>query len=217
MPADNLEARVRARLSDLRTSDLFRTMRPPVGVDLSSNDYLRLSVHPRVTAAFAAGIESEGCGSTGSRLLRGERGAFASVERRFAEFKGTERSLFFSSGYLANVALLTTMPEAGDVIFSDERNHASLIDGARLSRATRVIFPHNGPSALARLIETTPCAGHRFVVVESLFSMDGDEAPLEDYAQICREHGASLVVDEAHAVGVCGARGTGLIERRGVE
>src|SRR5678816_2955907 len=180
MPADNLEARVRARLSGLRTSNLLRTMRPPVGVDLSSNDYLRLSAHPRVTAAFVAGIESEGCGSTGSRLLRGERGAFAAVERRFAEFKGTERSLYFSSGYLANIALLTTLLEAGDVIFSDEVNHAS-----------RVIFPHNSPSALARLIETTPCTGHRFVVIESLFSMDGDEAQLEEYAHICRERGAS--------------------------
>jgi len=217
MPADNLEARVRARLSGLRTSNLLRTMRPPFGVDLSSNDYLRLSAHPRVTAAFVAGIESEGCGSTGSRLLRGERGAFAAVERRFAEFKGTERSLYFSSGYLANIALLTPLLEAGDVIFSDEVNHASLIDGARLSRASRVIFPHNSPSALARLIETTPCTGHRFVVVESLFSMDGDEAPLEEYAHICRERGASLVVDEAHAVGICGARGSGLIEQRGVE
>ena len=217
MPADNLEARVRARLSDLRASGLLRTMRPPFGVDLTSNDYLRLSAHPRVTAAFKAGLEAEGCGSTGSRLLRGERGTFAAVESRFAEFKGTERSLYFSSGYLANIALLTTLPEAGDVIFSDELNHASLIDGTRLSRARRVIFPHNRPSDLVRLIEATDCPGHRFVVVESLFSMDGDEAPLNGYAHICRKYGASLIVDEAHAVGVYGARGTGLIEQCGVE
>ena len=218
MPADKtLEARVRARLSDLRGSELLRTMRPPFGVDLSSNDYLRLSTHPRITAAFVSGIGSEGCGSTGSRLLRGERSAFVDVERRFAGFKATERSLYFSSGYLANIALLATLPEADDVIFSDELNHASLIDGARLSRARRVIFPHNKPSALAQLIETTHCSGNRFIVVESLFSMDGDDAPLKAYAHICRKYGVSLIVDEAHAVGIYGARGTGLIEQCGVE
>ena len=218
MPADkDLEARVRSRLSALRASGLHRTMRSPSGVDLSSNDYLRLSVDPRVTAAFVAGVQAEGAGSTGSRLLRGERRAFADLERRFAEFKQTERSLFFSSGYLANIALLTTLPETGDVIFSDQHNHASLIDGARLSRGSRVIFPHSNPAALARLLEATPCSGHRFVVTESLFSMDGDEAPLQEYAAICRELQASLIVDEAHAVGVYGARGSGLIERFGVE
>jgi 8-amino-7-oxononanoate synthase len=215
--ADTLESRIRARLAGLRSSGLIRTLRPPVGVDLSSNDYLRLSSHPRVSAAFAAGIEREGCGSTGSRLLRGERSAFQAVEARFAEFKGSERALFFSSGYLANIAVLATLTEPGDVIFSDASNHASLIDGARLSKAVRVIFPHNDPSALARLIESTPCAGQRFIVVESLFSMDGDEAPLGEYARICRSMDASLIVDEAHAVGVCGARGTGLIEQCGVD
>lgn len=217
MPADKpLDARVRARLSDLRVHDLIRTMRPPLGVDLSSNDYLQLSAHPRVMAAFAAGIASEGCGSTGSRLLRGDRDVFARVERRFAEFKGTEGALFFSSGYLANLAVLTTLPEAGDVVFSDSLNHASLIDGVRLSKADRVVFPHNDAPVLAQLLESTPCAGHRFVVVESLFSMDGDEAPLAEYARICRATGALLLVDEAHAVGIYGRRGTGLVEAAGV-
>jgi len=211
-----LEGRVRARMADLRASNLIRTLRAPIGVDLSSNDYLRLSIHPRVKAAFAAGIESEHAGSTGSRLLRGERTVFQALERRFAEFKGTERALFLSSGYLANLAVLTTLPEAGDVIFSDELNHASLIDGIRLSKATRVIFPHNNPSELARLIEVTPCNGVPFIVVESLFSMDGDVAPLAEYARICRATGARLIVDEAHAVGVSGQRGTGLIEEAGV-
>ena len=217
MPADRpLDARIRTRLSDLGAHDLLRTMRPPTGVDLSSNDYLQLSVHPLVTSAFAAGIVSEGCGSTGSRLLRGERDVFAAVERRFAEFKGTEGALFFSSGYLANLAVLTTLPEAGDVVFSDSLNHASLIDGVRLSKADRVVFPHNDVQALTRLIESTPCTGLRFIVVESLFSMDGDEAPLAEYARVCRETGAMLIVDEAHAVGIYGRRGTGLVEAAGV-
>jgi 8-amino-7-oxononanoate synthase len=216
MPADNsLEARIRARLSDLRAHDLLRTMRPPGGIDLSSNDYLRLSTHPRVAAAFVEGISTEGSGSTGSRLLRGHREVFETLERRAAGFSGTDRALFFSSGYLANLAVLTTLTEPGDRIFSDELNHASLIDGVRLSRADRVIFPHNDPAALAALIEGTPCRGQRFVVVESLFSMDGDEAPLAAYADICRRTGARLIVDEAHAVGIYGERGSGRIEETG--
>jgi 8-amino-7-oxononanoate synthase len=217
MPADNsLEARIRTRLSDLRAHDLLRTMRPPAGVDLSSNDYLRLSVHPRVAAAFADGLVKEGGGSTGSRLLRGHRDIFDTLEARAASFCQTERALFFSSGYLANLAVLTTLTEPGDVIFSDQLNHASLIDGVRLSRADRVIFPHNDPETLGSLIARTPCRGQRFVVVESLFSMDGDEAPLDAYAEICRRTGALLIVDEAHAVGVYGERGTGRIEETGI-
>ena len=130
--------------------------------------------HPLLKQRMAAAVCEEGCGSTGSRLLRGERECFTAVERRFARFKGTERALYFSSGYLANLAVLTTFPEAGDVIFSDERNHASLIDGARLSRARRVVFPHNDVDALARLLARGAGAGQKFVVTESLFSMDGD-------------------------------------------
>src|SRR5207248_10565239 len=130
-----------------------------------------------------------GCGSTGSRLLRGQRACFAQVERSFAQFKGTERSLYFSSGYLANLAVLTAFPEPGDVIFSDERNHASLIDGIRLSRARRVVFPHNDVEALARLLRDEKSTGQKFVVVESLFSMDGDEVPLTEYAVLCRSAG----------------------------
>jgi 8-amino-7-oxononanoate synthase len=139
------------------------------------------------------------------------------VEQRFARFKGVERALYFSSGYLANLAVMTTLTERGDVILSDERNHASLIDGMRLSAAHRVVFAHNDVDEVARLLRDLPDGGERFVVVESLFSMDGDFAPLEDYARVCRSAGASLIVDEAHAVGVCGARGSGLIEAAGLD
>ncbi|HLJ18838.1 MAG TPA: 8-amino-7-oxononanoate synthase, partial [Stellaceae bacterium] len=118
----------------------------------------------------------------------------------------------FSSGYLANLSVLSTLAESGDVIFSDERNHASLIDGMRLSRARRVIFPHNDVNVLARLLRGEPAGGQKFVVTESLFSMDGDMAPLDEYASLCRAHGAALIVDEAHAVGIYGPRGSGLLE-----
>ncbi len=217
MPADNsLESRVLARLSALQADALTRVMRPPFGVDLSSNDYLSLASDPRVTAAFIAGATADGVGSTGSRLLRGERRIFDTVEEQFASFKGTERALLFSSGYLANLAVLTTLPEAGDVIFSDSLNHASLIDAVRLSRAGKVVFPHNDVDALARLIADAPAGGARFVVVESLFSMDGDLAPLARYAEVCRSAGAMLIVDEAHAVGIYGESGGGLIEASGL-
>ena len=212
-----LAARVRARVADLDSQGLLRTLRPPAGIDLSSNDYLGLATHPRLAACLAAAVGQDGCGSTGSRLLRGHRERFAAIEQRFAAFKGTERSLYFSSGYLANLAVLATLPEAGDVIYSDERNHASIIDGVRLSRAARVIVPHGDVEALERRLAEDRAAGERFVVIESLFSMDGDIAPLADYAAVCRRHGALLLVDEAHAVGIYGPGGSGLVRDSGVD
>jgi len=214
---ERLSDRIRARMRVLDEGGLLRTLRAPAGVDLSSNDYLGLANHPHVTLRMAEAVAREGAGSTGSRLLRGHREVFAAVESRFAGFKGTDRSLYFSSGYLANLAVLTTFPEAGDLILSDERNHASLIDGIRLSRARREVFRHNDVEHVRRLLDVSHETGQRFLVVESLFSMDGDEAPLEAYAELCKASGAHLIVDEAHAVGVYGARGSGLIEARGVE
>lgn len=211
-----LADRLHKRLAEIEARGLARSLCPPSGIDLCSNDYLGLAHHPRLKQAMAEAVLREGCGSTGSRLLRGERACFAQVERSFARFKGVEQSLYFSSGYLANLAVLTSFPEPGDVIFSDDRNHASLIDGIRLSRARRVVFPHNDVDALARLLREEPTPAQKFVVVESLFSMDGDEAPLAEYAALCRTHDAALIVDEAHAVGIYGERGSGLIEARRV-
>jgi 8-amino-7-oxononanoate synthase len=218
MPADSpLGQRTRQHLADLQSRDLERTMRPPAGIDLSSNDYLGLASDPRVRAAFARGIERDGVGSTGSRLLRGHRDAFAAVERQFAAFKGTDRALFFSSGYLANLAVLTTFGEAGDVIYSDARNHASLIDASRLARARVVIAPHSDTTALETMLRDEAGEGLALVAIESMYSMDGDVAPLAELQALCARYGATLVVDEAHAVGVRGVRGTGLIEEAGLD
>src|SRR5256885_11438215 len=189
LTSESLEARVRARVNALAGAELLRTLRSPHGIDFSSNDYLALSKHPLLKERMIEAIRREGCGSTGSRLLRGHRESFSAVEQTFAELKQTDRALYFSSGYLANIAVLTTFPEKGDVIFSDERNHASLIDGIRLSRARRVVFPHNDVAALARLMGEEKGLAQKFVVVESLFSMDGDEAPLGEYAALCRTQG----------------------------
>jgi len=209
------EIRLRRELAALEEHNLRRAPRPPSGIDLSSNDYLCLAAHPSVRRAMAEAAVREGCGSTGSRLLRGERECFRRLEARFAAFQGAERALYFSSGFLANLAVLSTFPQAGDTVFSDALNHASLIDGMRLSHARRQIFAHCDTRALALRLREAGTAGQKFVVTESLFSMDGDRAPLAEYAALCRETGAVLIVDEAHAVGIYGRRGSGLLEESG--
>jgi 8-amino-7-oxononanoate synthase len=211
-----LRLRLESNLRSLDRAGLRRSPRAPNGIDLCSNDYLGLARHPRLKRAMAEAVLEEGCGSTGSRLLRGERDRFSRVERRFAQFKNVERALYFTSGYLANLAVLSTFAEAGDVIFSDALNHASLIDGARLSRARCFVYPHKDLGALEKLLREHG-SGQAFVVTESLFSMDGDFAPLRELALLCRENDAALIVDEAHAVGIYGPRGSGLIEDAGVD
>jgi 8-amino-7-oxononanoate synthase len=211
-----LEARVRQRLQEIDASGLRREPAEPSGIDVSSNDYLRLSTHPLLAARMRDAVSAHGCGSTGSRLLRGHRAVFDDVEQAFSTFKGADRALYFSSGYLANLAVITAFAERGDVIVADRLNHASLRDAVRLSPAHAVACPHNDAGALARLLATHAGRGQTFVVTESLFSMDGDSPCLRDYAAICRAAGATLIVDEAHAVGVYGERGSGLLERDGL-
>lgn len=215
---NELKRRIERRFDELKSKNLWRELREPSNdsVDLSSNDFLALAGDRRVKAAMIDEIARGGAGATGSRLLRGERAVFKKVEQEFAQFKNVERSLFFGSGYAANVGAISTFCEAGDLIFSDELNHASLIDGIRLSRAAKVVFPHNDFRTLEKLVAESPRAGQKFLVVESLFSMDGDFAPLREYAAICRKHNVALIVDEAHAVGVFGETGNGLIDVCGV-
>lgn len=210
-----LEQRIRAELGRLQDQDLLRSLEPPAGVDLCSNDYLGLARHPRMRNRLADAVRSLGVGSTGSRLLRGHRAAFKSAEERFASLKGTPAALYFGSGWAANLGVLSAFPTSGDVIFSDELNHASLIDGMRLSRARHVVYPHCDCEALAKLLESEQVTGQRFVVTESLFSMDGDIAPLGRLAEMQAKHDFSLIVDEAHAVGIYGRHGSGLIEASG--
>ena len=214
--SEKLSARISRRLSEIEAKGLKRRLASPRGIDLSSNDYLGLARDERLKNAMIEGIRREGVGSTGSRLLRGERDCFAAVEKQFAQWKNAERALYFNSGYQANIGVMQTFAEEADVVFSDELNHASLIDGIRLSRAGKVIFRHLDFEDLARSMRETDCAGQKFLVTESLFSMDGDIAPLDQYAALCWETGANLIVDEAHAVGVYGADGSGLIEEFGI-
>jgi 8-amino-7-oxononanoate synthase len=211
------EERVKRHIRELENEGLRRSLQPPAGVDLSSNDYLGLATHPLLKQRMAAAVLESGCGSTGSRLLRGDRAALVAVERRFATFKNKEASLYFGSGYTANIGVLGTFIERHDVVLTDAHNHASIVDGIRLSRAKRLKFRHCDVDDVAKklrtLPQTSPQGAQRFLVTESLFSMDGDFAPLADYAQLCRETGTILIVDEAHAVGMYGETGSGWIEQ----
>jgi len=209
--------KISGRLRQIKTTGLKRKLVSPHGIDLSSNDYLGLAGDERLKNAMIEGVRREGVGSTGSRLLRGERDCFREVEKQFANWKNTRSALYFNSGYQANIGILQTFLEEPDVVFSDEFNHASLIDGMRLTRARKVIYRHLDTENLQKLLRETECRGHKFLVTESLFSMDGDVAPLYKYAEICRETSTNLIVDEAHAVGIYGKNGSGLIEEFGIE
>jgi 8-amino-7-oxononanoate synthase len=211
-----LENKISGRLRHINAKGLKRKLAPPHGIDLSSNDYLCLANDERLKNAMIEGVRREGVGSTGSRLLRGQRDCFREAEKQFAKWKNTGRALYFNSGYQANIGVLQTFLESADVVFSDEFNHASLIDGIRLSRCRKIIFRHLDVENLEKLLQETECEGHKFLVTESLFSMDGDVAPLNKYAEICRRTGTNLIVDESHAVGIYGETGSGLIEEFGI-
>jgi 8-amino-7-oxononanoate synthase len=212
-----LERRVRKAIHELEAGGLRRNLKVPAGIDFSSNDYLGLATHPLVKQRMAEAVMIDGCGSTGSRLLRGNRESFTRVEQRFAEFKGTEAALYFGSGYAANVGVFSTFVERHDLVFSDEHNHASIIDGIRLSRAKRIKFRHRDIDGVAHLLRSAPSGVQKFLVTESLFSMDGDFAPLSDYQSLCHETDTALIVDEAHAVGIYGNHGSGYVEHIGRE
>jgi 8-amino-7-oxononanoate synthase len=214
---EQLEERIRQRLAAIESAGLERSLTPPRGIDFSSNDYLGLATHPEIKSRFAEAVGREGCGATAARLLRGDRDCFNAIENRFAAFKGTKRSLYFGSGYAANLGILATFLEPGDVVFSDELNHASLIDGIRLAKAERRIFAHANVNALATLLGETKTPGQKFLVTESLFGMGGDVAPLVEYVELCRATNTNLIVDEAHAVGIYGVLGNGLINKYGIE
>ncbi|MGH9355900.1 MAG: aminotransferase class I/II-fold pyridoxal phosphate-dependent enzyme, partial [Terriglobia bacterium] len=187
-------------------------------IDLCSNDYLGLSGDPRLRLAVIKSIEQGAAvASTGSRLLTGNARVWEELECEFAAFAGAESALFFTSGYAANIGLLSVLLGPDDVVFSDSSNHASLIDGIRLSRARRVVFPHLDLNFLDdHLRRAADAHGQKFIVVESLFSMEGDCAPLRELAALASRYGAEMIVDEAHATGVFGPQGRGLLAEAGL-
>lgn len=186
------------------------------GHDFCSNDYLGLASHGEMLDSLLDG------GSTGSRLISGNSVLIEQFERTTALFHGLESSLLFSSGYAANTGLLSCIAQTDDLLILDSLSHASLIDGARLSRAPHTFFEHNDLVHLTQVLESferdkTSLEQRSFVVVESLYSMDGDFAPLFELAELCKRYHASLIVDEAHAIGVYGEQGAGLVALSGLQ
>ncbi|MDQ3369137.1 MAG: 8-amino-7-oxononanoate synthase [Myxococcota bacterium] len=178
-------------------------------VNFASNDYLGLAGDRRLVAAAHASLDEDGAGAGSSRLIVGNHRRHVLLESGLAEWLGQERAQLFNSGYAANVGVMSTLARAGDVVFSDELNHASIIDGCRLSRAEIVVFPHRDLAALESALSTHR-GRRRLIVTESLFSMDGDVADVAATAALARRHDASLILDEAHALGVLGPQGRGV-------
>ena len=189
-----------------------------VSVNLCSNDYLGLSESEELRAAVIEAVQiAPRIGGTGSRLLSGHLRDWDTLEQEFAEFAGTESALYFASGYAANIGLLTSVLQKDDTVFSDELNHASLIDGMRLSGARKVIYRHLDLNDLETALRTTSTQGGRkFVVTETVFSMDGDIANVAKLASLCAKYGAGLILDEAHAIGVHGPNGRGIAASAGL-
>jgi 8-amino-7-oxononanoate synthase len=198
-------------------------MSPQVGVDgkelvhFGSNDYLGLASDRRIAAAVLATIQEVGWGSGASPLILGRSVYHERLEQRIAQFEGTEAALIFTSGFAANSGTVASLVGAGDVVYTDRNNHASLLDGCRLSRADVRTYAHGDWQALSRLLGRADKHRRRLIVTDSLFSMDGDLAPLAELADLADRYEAMLLVDEAHATGVFGGRGRGVAEQLEVE
>ncbi|ADG14051.1 8-amino-7-oxononanoate synthase [Methanocaldococcus infernus ME] len=200
--------RIREELEEIKKLGLYRKLRTVKGLNFSSNDYLALSSHPRVVKALSYSL----AGATGSRLTSGNVN-HEILEEEIAKFKNFPTSLIYPSGYQANLGLISSLCKKGDLILSDELNHASIIDGCRLSKADKIIYKHNDINSLYEILEKN----HKnykniFIVTDSVFSMDGDIANLKEIKKIADEFSSVLIVDDAHATGVLGDRGRGSFE-----
>jgi 8-amino-7-oxononanoate synthase len=218
-------------LKQIRDKDLFRVLTeletgqsPEIEIDgkvyilLSSNSYLGLSVDPKVKKAAMEALEKYGTGSGGSRLVSGSTDLHRQLEERIAKFKKTQSSILFSTGYLANVGTISSLVGTGDLVYSDELNHASIIDGCRLSKAEIRVYRHCDVEHLKSMLKTDKSmSSKKLIVTDTVFSMDGDLAPLPEIVEIAETYGCMLMIDEAHATGVLGNRGSGATEHFGIE
>jgi len=185
-------------------------------VNFSSNNYLGIANHSGLAAAAKAAIDRYGCGSGASRLISGNMTLHEELENRLAEFKGTEAALVFNSGFQANTGVISTLADEGDAIFSDALNHASIIDGCRLARAKTFVYGHNDLTQLEDELKRAASFRRKLIVTESIFSMDGDEASLTEIVELAEKYDAVVMVDEAHATGVFGAHGAGVVQKLGL-
>jgi glycine C-acetyltransferase/8-amino-7-oxononanoate synthase len=190
----------------------------PVAIrDFSSNDYLALSIDPALIGAARDALELYGAGAGAARLMSGDLQLFHRLEEATAAFKNQEAALLFGSGYLANIGVIPALVGRGDTIFSDRLNHASIYDGCRLAGAKLVRFRHNDPDHLKECLQKTRGPGRALIIVESLYSMDGDRCPLAEIVQLKSRYDCLLMVDEAHATGIFGPAGGGIIQADGLE
>jgi 8-amino-7-oxononanoate synthase len=225
MRADFLDA----ELQQIKDAGLYRRLRRVEGnqgstlildgrevINFSSNNYLSIANHPALAAAAKAAIDRYGCGSGASRLISGNMTLHEELETKLAQFKSTEAALVFNSGFQANIGILSTLAGAGDVILSDALNHASIIDGCQLSKAQTLVYAHCDLNELEAALKQAASSRRRLIVTETIFSMDGDEAPLADIVELAEKYDAWVMVDEAHGTGVFGANGAGVVAKLGL-
>ncbi|XRG79329.1 8-amino-7-oxononanoate synthase [Rossellomorea sp. GAMAL-10_SWC] len=217
------------RILNTKESGLYRILRTMNSTPLSnmliggqrqivfsSNNYLGLSNNPSLVHAIETNLHDFGVGSSGSRLTTGNTDWHQRLEEKLASFKQTEKALLFSSGYLANVGVLSSIPEKGDIILSDQLNHASIIDGCRLSNATTIVYNHIDMSDLEEKLKGISSCQRRFIITDGVFSMDGTIAPLDQIIPLAKKYHAFVIVDDAHATGVLGENGRGTSEYFGI-
>lgn len=206
------------KLSQRKENGQLRSLKSNLGwIDFASNDYLGLSSNPTLIKQVTASYQKLGArlGSGGSRLLSGNSSHFEELEVFLAQVHGGESSLIMNSGYVANLSVFSTIPQKGDTVIYDELIHACIKDGVRLSHANHYSFKHNDLASLE--IKLKKATGQAYVAVESIYSMDGDQAPLQTIVSLCKQYGAYLIVDEAHSTGVYGKGGSGLCCALGIE
>jgi glycine C-acetyltransferase len=220
---------IQTELESLRDKGLYRSLRCVEGdqgptlviegrevINFSSNNYLGLANHPALRKAAKEAIDRYGCGSGASRLISGNMTLHEELESKIAKLKGMEAALVFNSGFQANTGVIPVLVGEGDVILSDALNHASIIDGCRLSRAKIIVYGHGDLDELERGLKKSSPNRRKLIVTESLFSMDGDEAPLTDIVSLAEKYGAIVMVDEAHATGVYEPNGAGIVAKLGL-
>ena len=225
----NYQDWLQTEAAQLEEAGLLRHLRtvmsPPTGVitldgryvvNLGSNNYLGLSTHPRVISAAASAVQVYGTGASGSRLISGNSELYTRLEANLAKTKGTEAALVFSSGYAANTSIIPVLAGEDDLILSDALNHASIIDGCRLSRAAKKIYRHCDVAHLKTLLAESSGFKRRLIITDGVFSMDGDIAPLQDIYEVALNYNAMLLVDDAHGFGVLGKDGSGTVPHCGL-
>ena len=217
-------------LEELHSKSLFRTLKVVEGeqgkhvlingekyLSFCSNNYLGLASHPDVIKAVVKAISAYGWGAGASRLVSGNTALHKELEDEIAQFKGVEDAIVFPTGYMANVGAISSLVGKGDLVISDKLNHASIIDGCRLSRATLRVYPHRDMERLEKILIKAKNFRRVMIVTETVFSMDGDLAPLSDIVGLAKKYNVMTMVDEAHATGVFGAKGRGVLEHFGIE